>query len=141
MKKITKVEDGMSGIRNFDKHYSLNGELLKDKLIALSFDDPSEGCFGCVVFEKDNEKHSLYYISHVYDPCEKIRCKNSDEFINFLQESLDHNYPTFVCDIPKQLRIGFVSLRNNGNKHYSLRLAEYKAYLKAQKDKKETSDT
>ena len=136
MRKITKIEDMMSEFRTLGnemgKDFVFGGEMTKNGIVVLPADNPIDGTFGCIVFEKENDENSLTYGSKVYDSCEKIDCDDGAVFFEALQESLDSNYPTFMCDQPKILRIGFVSLRNDGNKFYSLGISGYKEYIASQ---------
>lgn len=138
MKKITKKEDFIVGVnkeldvqdvqdRRIDGYIS-NGKMLETHLV-FPYDNPAKGQFGCVAVEKENVKNELEYISQVYDPCEMVVCNNGEEFFEQMEDSLECNYPTFRCDDPKTLRIGFISMRNNGNKCYMLSLSSYKRYL------------
>jgi len=136
MKRITKIEDMMGGARNgceMGKDFIFSGEMIKNGIVVLPADSPVDGTFGCIVFEKENDKNSLTYSRRVYDSCDLIPCVNGEEFFDELQKSLDSNYPTFICDQPKILKVGFVSLRNDGNKFYSLGIAAYKEYLDSKK--------
>lgn len=132
MIRISKVEDFISDIRSnsveIGKDYFYGGTL-EDEMMVLPCDEPVKGRFGCIVVDKNNHEKSLTYSSQAYHACDEVRCEGGEEFFNALKESLDSNYPTFVCDEPKILRIGFVSLRNDQNKHYSLGLGEYKRYM------------
>jgi len=121
------------------KDFSFRNNLVKNDFVVLPADDPISGTFGCIAFEKGDDKNVLTYASKVYESCEKIDCDSDnwsfdvDWFLDALQDSLDHNYPTFICHQPKFLRIGFVSLRNNGNQYFSLGIANFKKYLESRK--------
>jgi hypothetical protein len=131
MKRITKLEDVLAEKRSDDiQDYSFNGSLIKNKnLIVLPANDPVGGVFGCLIFDSKNDDDSMIYSSTTYGECEEIICDKGEDFFRDLEESLKSNYPTFICDDPIRLKVGFISLRNNGNKHFLLGLSLFKKWV------------
>ena len=132
MQKITKTEDIMSNHKGSTlvcNNYVFDGKIVANDFTGFPVEDFVNGQFGCVVYSKENDECLLTYTNKLYESCEQINCQNGEEFELNLNNSLDCNYPTFICHKPKELEIGFVSLRNDSNKYYSIKLSKYKHYL------------
>ena len=68
-------------------------------------------------------------ISEYYGEYEINRCKDVNAFCEELVKSLKSNYLTLECHDLYKLRVGFMSLRNDGNIHFSVRIGTLKRYL------------
>jgi len=127
MKKITKIEDIFADLKGDLSDHIFGGKLIEDgKLTVLPSDDPVGGKFGCIIFKTNDDSSLLVYSNKIYDACEEVKCGSGKDFLDQLKNSLASNFPTFICHLPKLLRVGFLSLRNDRNFHFSIRLGEYK---------------
>jgi len=131
MRKIEKFEDmiGEGRLGSSKDDHIVTGGLKKlddEGITFLPCDDPTKGEFGHIGFRSDANDFEILLTTKVFDEPESITYDDFDTFKNKLESHLEKDYPVFVCDDAKKLRIGFLTLKNSGNEWHNIHLGVYK---------------